>query len=181
MADPGLAQSLQKRIVVYSAVGMLTVGCIVALAGILPLSIQLRRAQEKNLMVDLRRQTRAAEQFIARALNAASFRFTRGRLREELDGLAAGKLTFEEFRRAAGQSLREAVTASTNTVSMYILDLRTNVVAHHGLAVPRAFWAVPEAGARDAILRGPVRLGAESYVISAAPIFSPTGGRLGSS
>lgn len=181
MADPGLAQSLQKRIVVYSALGMLAVGCLVALAGILPLSLQLRRAQEKNLMVDLRRQTRAAEQFIGRARNASALRFTRGRLREQLEEWSAGRLSQDQFRRAATEALREAVSASSNTASMYFLDPRTNVVAQHGLPIPPAHWVIPEPGSRDPVLKGPVRLGREVFLVSAAPIHGPSGQRLGSS
>lgn len=181
MADPGLAKSLQQRIVVYSALGMFAVGCIVALAGILPLSIQLRRAQEKNLMVDLRRQTRATEQFINRARNAAALRINRGRLREEIDEFAAGRMSAADFRRAASESLRQAVATSSNTVSIYILDPKTNVIAQHGQAIPRELWIIPGPEARDELLSGPLRVGNEHFLLSAAALLGPRGERLGSS
>ena len=47
MADQNFTKNLQKRIVMYSADGMLLMGFVVALAGILPLSSQLRRAEQK--------------------------------------------------------------------------------------------------------------------------------------
>src|SRR5262245_4934053 len=128
MADQSFAKKLQKRIVVYSAAGMMLVGCVVALSGIVPLSVELREAQVKNLNVYLRRQTRATEQYVVRARTASTFRFARGRLREELDRFATGQLPLQEFRLAAVQALRESIAASTNTIALYLLDRKTNVV-----------------------------------------------------
>src|SRR5262245_54210500 len=120
MADQSFAKKLQKRIVVYSAAGMILVGFVVALLGIVPLSVELRDAQEKNRHVYLRRQTRATEQFVVRAQSASTFRFARGRLRDELDRFAAGQLALTEFRRAATQTMRESISGSTNTISLYL-------------------------------------------------------------
>ncbi len=180
MADQSFAKSLQKRIVIYSAVGMLGVGLAVALAGILPLAVQLRNAQEKNLLVDLRRQTRAVEQFVTRARSASSFRFTRGRLREQIDAYARGELAAEDLRRAAAQALQDSIAQSTNTISLYLLDTQTNIILQLGQPIPRELWVIPEAGARDAMLSGPRLLGREYDIISAAPLFSSQGNRIGS-
>jgi PAS domain S-box-containing protein len=180
MADQSFAKSLQKRIVIYSAVGMLAVGLAVALAGILPLAVQLRQAQEKNLQVDLRRQTRAVEQYVTRARAASSFRFTRGRLREQLDAYARGELAPDELRRAAGPSLQDSLAQSSNTMSLYLLDTQTNVLVQLGQPIPRELWVIPEAGARDPMLSGPRLLGRDYDIISASPLFSSQGIRIGS-
>ena len=116
MADQSFAKKLQKRIVVYSAAGMILVGFVVALSGIVPLSMELRDAQEKNLNIYLRRQTRATEQYVVRAQTASTFRFARGRLREELDRFVAGQLPLAEFRRVATNAMRESIYSSTNTI-----------------------------------------------------------------
>src|SRR6185503_14215894 len=128
MADQSFAKKLQKRIVVYSAAGMILVGFVVALSGIVPLSVELREAQEKNLNVYLRRQTRATEQYVVRAQTASTFRFARGRWREELDRFVAGHLPLPEFRRAATNAMRGSISASTNTIALYLLDRWTNVI-----------------------------------------------------
>src|SRR5436190_3754277 len=99
--EENFAKTLQQRIVVYSAVGMLAVGGIAALAGILPLATQLRRAQEKNLQVDLRRQTRAVENYVARARSSPILRLNRGKLRESLEAHAQGRLSTENVKAAA--------------------------------------------------------------------------------
>jgi PAS domain S-box-containing protein len=178
MADQSFAKRLQKRIVVYSAAGMILVGFVVALSGIVPLSVELREAQEKNLNVYLRRQTRATEQYVVRAQTASTFRFARGRLREELDRFASGRLPLQEFRRAATQAMGESVSASTNTIALYLLDRQTNVIVQYGQTIPPALWAVPDA-AQDAALRGPVRVGAEYCMVSGSTVHTSQGGRLG--
>jgi PAS domain S-box-containing protein len=178
MADQSFAKKLQKRIVVYSAAGMILVGCVVALSGIVPLSVELREAQEKNLNVYLRRQTRATEQYVVRAQTASTFRFARGRLREELDRFAAGQLRLPEFRLVASEALRESISASTNTVSLYLLDRQTNVIVQQGPAIPPVLWAVPDSATQDMALRGPARVGAEYCMISGTVVRSSQGGRL---
>ncbi len=179
MADQSFAKKLQKRIVVYSAAGMILVGCVVALSGIVPLSAELREAQEKNLNVYLRRQTRATEQYVVRARTASTFRFARGPMREQLDAFAAGQLPLPEFRRAATNALRESVSASTNTIALYLLDRQTNVIVQSGQTIPPALWAVPDAATQDTALRGPVRVGAEYCMISGSTVRSSQGERLG--
>src|SRR6185436_9849884 len=100
MADQSFAKKLQKRIVMYSAGGMLVVGFVVALSGILPLASQLRRAEQKNLEVDQRRQMHATQQFLVRARSSSSLRFARGRVRELVDALGRGQLSTDAFKVA---------------------------------------------------------------------------------
>jgi PAS domain S-box-containing protein len=180
MADQSFAKSLQKRIVIYSAVGMLAVGLAVALSGILPLAAQLREAQEKNLFVDLRRQMRAVEQYVTRARSASTFRFARGRMRDQLDAYARGELAPEEFRRLAAVALRDSVSQSTNTIALYLLDTQTNIIAQFGQPIPRELWAIPDASAHETILSGPRLVGGEYCVVSSSPLTTSQSERIGS-
>ena len=179
MADQSFAKKLQKRIVAYSAAGMILVGCVVALSGIVPLSVELREAQQKNLNVYLRRQSRATEQYVVRARTASTFRFARGRMREELDRFAAKQLSLADFQRAAIEALRESISASTNTIAVYLLDRRTNVIVQYGQEIPRGLWTLPDAITHETALRGPVRVGAEYCVITGSSVFSSQGAHLG--
>src|SRR6266496_1530200 len=115
MADQSFAKKLQKRIVVYSAAGMILVGFVVALSGIVPLSVDLR----------------------------------------------------------------EAISTSTNTIALYLLDRRTNILVQCGQTIPPALWTVPDAAIQDTRLRGPVRVGAEYCMISGSTVRSSQGERLG--
>ncbi|MEY2409220.1 MAG: hypothetical protein QOF48_1890 [Verrucomicrobiota bacterium] len=180
MADPSFAKKLQKRIVMYSAGGMLVVGFVVALAGILPLSSQLRRAEQKNLEVDQRRQMHAVQQYLSRARSASSFRFARGRVREQIDALARGQVSLAQFKQAAEQALRESLATSTNTVALYLLDPKGNVIARQGQIIPESLWTMPQAGAREALLRGPVRISNDFCMVSISPLTSSAGQHLGS-
>jgi len=92
MPDANISKRLQKTILVYSALGMLTVGVAVGIVGLLPLARQLRESQQRNLMVDLQRQTLAVEQFVTRARNAAMRAATRPQTKERLEAYALGHL-----------------------------------------------------------------------------------------
>src|SRR6266850_4828339 len=103
----------------------------------------------------------AAQQYLGRARSASSFRFARGRVREQIDALARGQLPLAEFKQAASQALRESLATSTNTISLYLLDPQGGVIAQEGRPIPQTLWSMPDPAARDAILRGPVRVGNE--------------------
>ena len=179
MADQALVKRIQTRIVVYAAVGMLAVGGIASLVGIMPLAAQLRKAQEKNLQIDLRRQTRAVESYVARARNASMIRLNRGNLRESMAAYEAGQITREELRGLAEIPLVEGTTYSSNTVGITLLDARTNIIIETGAPIPRELWVIPDANARDATLTGPLRIGPEFFLISSGPVLSREGERLG--
>ena len=179
MADQALVKRIQTRIVVYAAVGMLAVGAIASLVGILPLAKQLRTAQEKNLQIDLRRQTRAVESYVARARNASMIRLNRGHLRESMAAYAEGQISREEIRGLAEVRLFEGTTYSSNTAGITLLDAHTNLIVATGAAIPRELWVIPDANARDSTLKGPVRIGPEFFLISSGPILSRQGERVG--
>jgi len=179
MAQRNFAKTLQQRIVVYSALGMLAVGVIAAFAGILPLATQLRRAQEKNLQVDLRRQTRAVENYVARARSSPILRLNRGKLRESLAAQAEGRLSGEAAKTAAELWLKETLVFSSNTVGICILDARGNILAQEGVPIPREHWPVVETSAREGAIKGPVRHGGEFFVVSAGPILGLMADRVG--
>lgn len=179
MADQNLAQTLQKRIVTYAALGMLAVGGIAALAGILPLTAQLRKAQEKNLQVDLRRQTRAVEAYIARAKSSPATRLARGGLRDSMEAHARGRITMEELRLAARQWLTETIQFSSNTMGVCLLDVAGNLIAQDGLAIPREFWPPTNGNAREFTLSGPVQIGNEFLLVSGGPVLSSQLDRVG--
>ena len=179
MADQPPVKSIQTRIVIYAAVGMLAVGGIASLVGILPLAGQLRTAQEKNLQIDLRRQTRAVESYVARARNSSMIRLNRGNLRESMAAYAAGQISLEEIRGMTEIRIREGTAFSSNTVGIILLDTRTNVIVETGTPIPRELWVIPDANARDSTLAGPVRIGPEYFLVSSGPVLSRQGERVG--
>ena len=179
MADQPLVKRIQTRIVIYAALGMLTVGGIASLVGILPLARQLREAQEKNLQIDLRRQTRAVESYVARARNASMIRLNRGNLREKMAAFAAGQISREEIRGLAEIRILEGTPFSSNSVGIILLDTRTNVIVETGAPIPREVWIIPDANARDATLTGPLRIGSEFFLVSSGPVLTQQGERVG--
>jgi PAS domain S-box-containing protein len=179
MADQNLAKRLQARIVAYSALGIFAVGIIVAVAGILPLAIQLRQAQIKSLQVDLRKKTERIEDFVTRLKASSMTRASRGRLRETMELFSSGQMTASEAKQQTEQWLKETLSLSTNTVGICVLDAEGRVLAEGGIPIPRELWQIPDVSGRDALLHGPVRVAQRPYFISSAPILTPDFKRTG--
>jgi len=180
MADQNLAKRLQARIVAYSALGIFAVGTIVALAGILPLALQLREAQIKSLRDDLlRHKIERVEDFITRAKESSMNRATRGKLREHLDAYARNQITFDELKVRTDQWLKDTMSTSTNSVGVCILDAQNRFVGQDGIPIPPALWNIPDETSRGALLHGPAWVGSEAFLVSCSPILGPRLERLG--
>jgi PAS domain S-box-containing protein len=179
MADQNLAKRLRARIVAYSALGIFAVGTIVALAGILPLAMQLRQAQIKSLQVDLRKKTERIQDFVTRSKASSLTRATRGKLRDAMEAFASGRIDLAEARQQTEQWLNDTLNLSTNTVGIIVLDAADRVLAQGGIPIPRDLWRIPEGPAREALLHGPVRVNQQPYFISSAPILGLNFERIG--
>lgn len=170
MAAPNLAAQLQKRIILYSALGILVTGLLVGLAGIMPLVMQLRDAQVQRLQSLWQSQSRKVEEFVAQAKQSAAGRGPRQQVREMLAAHAAGRLSRDELRRGCREWIEERLAYSTNTVGMAILDPRGEVLAEGGESVPsehRRFPAGPDA---EPTLAGPYLKDGRPLLVVAAPV-----------
>src|SRR5688572_6824522 len=107
MPDANISKRLQQTIVVYSAVGMLVVGIAVGLAGVLPMTLRLREAQKRNLLVDLQRQTVAVEQFLSRVRSSATYVGFRTKTREQADAHNRGLISQGDYATATTNLLNE--------------------------------------------------------------------------
>src|SRR5262245_33911795 len=171
MADANISKRLQKTILLYSAVGMLVVGVTVGVVGVLPLARQLREAQERNLMVDLQRQTVAVEQFVTRVHTAALRPSTRPQTRERLEAYARGQLSKERVTEEVSRFLHEQMDASTNLLGVQVFDPLTNLLVRLGRTIPREHWLWPDPTARDPSVGAPLRNGQETLFVCSTPVF----------
>jgi PAS domain S-box-containing protein len=170
MPDANNSKRLQKTILLYSTVGMLVVGVAVGVGGVLPLARRLREAQERNLMVDLQRQTVAVEQFVTRVHNAAIRASTRSQTRERLGHYFRGQLPKERVSEEVGRFLREQMDASTNLLGVQVFDQQTNLLVRLGRPIPREQWVWPEPAARDPSVSAPLRNGTETLFVCSTPV-----------
>ena len=174
MPDANISKRLQQTIVVYSAVGMLVVGVAVGLAGVLPMTLRLREAQKRNLLVDLQRQTVAVEQFLSRARSSATYVGFRTKTREQAGDYNRGLISQAAYAKATTELINEYTVRATNIAGIAVFDANSNLVATVGQFIPREHLPWPDllTLAREATINGPVRIGDELFLISSAPIVS---------
>ena len=174
MPDANISKRLQQTIVVYSAVGMLVVGVAVGLAGVLPMTLRLREAQKRNLLVDLQRQTVAVEQFLSRVRSSATYVGFRTKTREQADAYNRGLISQEDYAKATINLINEYTVRATNIAGIAVFDANSNLVATVGQSIPREHLPWPDllTLAREATINGPVRIGDELFLISSAHVVS---------
>ncbi|HXI50311.1 MAG TPA: ATP-binding protein [Candidatus Saccharimonadales bacterium] len=180
MTDANVSKRLQKTIVLYSAVGLFVVGAIVALVGVLPLAMKLREAHQRNLLVDLQRQSLAAEQFLGRVSRSTSGTANRTQVRERMEAHLRGELPRDKFETGLSGLMRDSLGASTNIVAFHIFGTGSNLLARFGRPIPTELpWPWPEAFSREAALAGPIRSGDQTFMLAAANMFNAAETQLG--
>src|SRR5690349_7250955 len=132
MAAQTLAAQLQKRIILFSALGILATGVIVGLAGLMPLVVQLRDAQTRGLQIDLRAQTKKVEESISAARLSATLRGSGFQIREYLTQYAAGTIDRSRLQKVCDEWMAERLSFSSNTVGIVLLDPRGQLIASGG-------------------------------------------------
>jgi PAS domain S-box-containing protein len=165
MPDQNVSQRLRTTIVLYSILGMVGASVIVALVGVVPLAGQLREESRGNLLEQVQTRTLRVEQFLSRARGAAGIMAGRTRNREQLESYYAGESSLSNVLAAFDASLRDMrPNAYTTNIAGYLaFDLRSNVLARHGLDVPPDRWSWRELASGEPGLKGP-------FLIEGAPL-----------
>lgn len=171
MTDKIVAGRLQKLIIVYSALGILATGAIVAMVSIGPLHRHLKQDQERNLLWAVRTKTLAVEEYLWRAKNMALQIANRTQLREELEAYNRRNLSLDALVKLNKPNLVMALNQHEEVAGISRLDPTGQLLVGVGLPIPREFWLVPAKDAKEAMVHGPVTLESASYLVVSAPIF----------
>lgn len=173
------AKTLQKSLVIYSALGMLAIGVSVAIASILPLYDQLKQAEERSLLFAARTRGMAIEESVSRAKSIALQIASRTKARQQLEAYNQGDIPTEEFVRVSQNILTDALNQSPEVVGITRLDREGKKAVGVGMAIPPEFWLLPPLTSENALIRSPIELEGESYLIVGAPILDGESERLG--
>jgi PAS domain S-box-containing protein len=172
MAAQTLAAQLQKRIILFSALGIFATGVIVGLAGLMPLVGQLRDAQTRGLQIDLRAQTKKVEEFISQARLSATLRGSGAQIREQLAQYAAGKMELGRLQQICDEWIAERLSFSSNTVGLVLLDARGQTIASGGETFPSNYHHFSREVDVEPTLTGPLLIASRPMLIVSAPIVS---------
>ena len=172
MAATTLAAQLQKRIILFSALGILATGVIVGLAGLMPLVVQLRDAQTRGLQIDLRAQTKKVEEFIASARLSATLRGSGAQIREQFAQFADGQLELTRLQQICEVWIDERLKFSSNTVGLVLLDAGGQTIASGGEPIPPEYRRFSPDADVEPTLTGPHFIGGGPMLMVSAPIVS---------
>lgn len=174
MAAQNLASKLQQRIILYSALGILTTGVMVGLAGLMPLVMQLREAQTRGLQLDVRSQIKKVEEFVTAAKTSSLIRNSRVPIREELTDYSAGLMSLDRLREHCASWVADRLSFSSNTIGLVVLDAEGRVIVEGGEKIPPEWHRFPHNPDAEPVLTGPVPIGGLPMLISAAPVVTQT-------
>lgn len=179
MAIENPVKRLHNSIVLSSAVGIFTVGVIVAVASTLPLYQYLKKEEERTLVLALNAKTTAVEEYISRAKDIASQIASRTTPRQKLAQYNEGLVSLEELKQSTHENLLDAVDYSQEVWGISRLDRKGDVVTQVGLDVPESAWPVPDLESNSPGFYGPVTIGASSFLLIRAPILDRKSAKIG--
>jgi two-component system NtrC family sensor kinase len=170
---------LQQKIILYSALGILTISIIVALVSIVPLYNQLKKKEENNLNFALKTRSLAVEQFLDRARDVADQISSRTKARQQLEAYNQKQINLEEFTEVSHKIINEALKKSVDVVGISRLDATGQLVLSVGNSIPPQFWHLPSPQSKNALVGNPIKINDESYLVVASPIINPDFLRVG--
>lgn len=179
MANKSISERLQNSIVIYSALGILVIGVIIASMSIIPLFNRLKKDQDRNLLFAVKTRTLIVEEYLSRAKDVALQVTSRTKAREKLEAYNKSEVSRDEFVNFSEGILVDALQKSKEVEGISRLDRKGNLVVQVGLPIPEKLWPVPHEGSREVLIYGPVTLGSESYLVVGAPILDRQSRRVG--
>jgi len=144
MAEANLAKRLQRRILIYSAVGIFCIGAVLSLLGTVPLYWQLTEQREQDLVLAATTRAATVEQFLFRCTDVALQITSRTKAREKLEEFNRGEVPRQELVDFSEPILTDALRRSEDVEGIARLD-RTGIVAVvAGGPPPEEYWELPE-------------------------------------
>jgi len=179
VADKRVSEHLQRSIIIYSALGILLIGVIVAFVSIIPLFNHLKKNAEQNLSFAVKNRTLAVEEYLTRAKDVTLQITSRTKAREKLEEYNKGEVTLDEFVYYSRNILTDALNRSEEVRGIIRLDQEGNLVVQVGMPFPEEFRLLPGQDSEEAIIHDPIPVGNESYLVVSAPILNDQSVRVG--
>jgi len=179
MVDKRVTKHLQRSIIIYSALGILVIGVIVAFVSITPLLDRLKENADQNLSFAVKTRTLAIEEYLTRAKDVALQITSRTRIRDYLEAYNRGEIGLGELVNFTAPKLVDAMTLCAEVSGIARLDQKGNLVVQVGMPIPKESWPLPGQDSKEAIIRDPIPVGGKSYLVVGAPILNNQSVRVG--
>ena len=165
-------KQLQQILIVYSAIGILIVGVLVAVISIFPLSSQLSINKQRNLQLALQTRALKIEGLLKRNENIAQQITSRTKARQSLAQYNSGELSQDQAIEIISPLLKDALNQSADLVGISRFDREGELLVTVGLQIPQSEWNLPELKNKNTQIYPPIQLQDKHYFIVAAPIFN---------
>jgi signal transduction histidine kinase/DNA-binding response OmpR family regulator/HPt (histidine-containing phosphotransfer) domain-containing protein len=175
MPDSNPAQELRRKLVLYSAAGMLVLGLAISFSGIYPLLRELQREMQKDLDQAAHLKILAVSQSLGHFRSVAEQITSRTKAREKLAAYNRGEVSLVELTRFSEPILEDAMSSSDQILGITRLDVKGEAT----VSVGRPLAEIGLQAGDETRIHGPLTVNGEPSVIVTAPILDRAGVRHG--
>jgi len=174
-----MEQKFRKSLILYSIIGILVSGLVIAGVSIVPLTAKLKKYQEEKLVFAVKTKSLTVNEFFSRAIETASQITSRTRIRDMLEKYNRQEMSLEELVSFCGPKLKDALAHSANAIGISRFDKLKNLTMQIETPIPEVYWYIPPETVMSPVLRGPVQINDELHIIVSAPIINRKSERVG--
>ena len=160
---------LQRRILIYSVLGMLVIGTAIAVAGIWPLYQDLKKETARELYFNVRTKASAIETVIAAQKEIARQIASRSAIREKMEAFNRGEIGLPELTAYTEPRLRDSLAQTDQIAGLVRLDAAGRPIARIGRSLPEAWLDAVGRDKKQSVF-GPWSVGAEPVLLIRTPI-----------
>ena len=174
-----VSKRMQKSIIAYSALGICAIGLIVSFITISSFYQQLKELEKTNLLQTVDARSIAVDEYLSRLKDIAQLITSQSEAREQLESYSNGEVQREELTRFSGIILNNAMQTSELVDGIVRIDAEGESIVSVGLLIPEEEWPSYAESVKYMVIRGPISLYGELFIIVSAPIFGIESQRIG--
>ncbi|MZP29199.1 response regulator [Heliobacterium undosum] len=172
-------EQFKKNIIGYSALGILTIGILIALVSIIPLYNHLQSDSEQRLVAALRSRTMVLEQFLSRGREVTLQVTSRSQIKKSLSAYYHGEISRQELAVYTAERLKEALNPEAGVIGITRFDRDGQPVVRVGVPLPQECPCIAGDNSGSPTIHGPALIEGTPALLVSAPITAATGDVLG--
>jgi signal transduction histidine kinase len=171
---------LQRHILLFSAIGSLTIVLLAGVVGLLPVYAEVRRERSELLPRIVRTEISTLREFLRRVESITNQISERTHARELLMAHNRGEIGHERLRKELTTILSDALRGSDDLDGLMRFDMDGHPVASVGLKAEHEQWLEHAFATADTRISGPWKIGDNWMLLASSQIVQPgTGSPIG--
>ncbi|MBF0495515.1 MAG: hypothetical protein HQK58_02905 [Deltaproteobacteria bacterium] len=165
MSDKIDSGRLLRAIWVYSVLGTLIVGIVVATVSVAPLYHLLKQEKARQLVFAVRDKSLAVNECISSQKAIDKQISSRSVLREKLEAYNRGEVSREEMINFSKDRLTEATRQSKEIAGLVRLDILGRPIIRSGITIPEKAWTSLPQSLPEPIIHGPILIDRKLFLV----------------